>query len=110
MMICWSFSGRCGPVCRLAGSYYCEPPGANRRNATPVKPASVRGFGLDARVPAEGVVGEFEVVALADEHPERAVPVARCLRRCREAARQQLGRGSQLAAVIALRERGRDQL
>ncbi len=56
---------------------------------------------LDLSVAAQRVVGDVEVVALADEEAERALAVARRLRRHGEPARQQLARGGQLV-VLAL--------
>src|SRR5918992_4617353 len=66
--------------------------------------------GRDARVAADRVVRQLELVALADEHAEGALAVARRGRRVGETAAQQGERGVQLPLVAALADGGLDQV
>src|SRR5688500_1193508 len=59
---------------------------------------------------AQRVVRELEVIALADEHAERAVALARSLRWLGEPAREQLERGLHLPRVVLLADRRGDDL
>jgi hypothetical protein len=61
-------------------------------------------------VPAQRIVREFELVALADEHPEGALEVARRGGRLGKAALQQGERRLELARVVLLADGGGDQL
>src|SRR4051794_38459396 len=63
-----------------------------------------------AGVAAKGVVGELELVPLADEHRQRAIAVPRRLGHGRHPAPQQCHGGLQLAGSVLLRERGGDVL
>src|SRR5215218_2752093 len=65
---------------------------------------------VGARVAAQRVMCELELVALAEEHGERAVPVARRLRDRRHAPLEQRDRRLQLAFAILLAERRGDVL
>src|ERR671915_441257 len=66
--------------------------------------------GRDARVAADRVVRQLELVALADEHAEGALAVARCGRRVGEAAAQEGERGVQLPLVVPFTDGGLDQV
>jgi hypothetical protein len=61
-------------------------------------------------VPAQRIVRELELVALAHEHPEGTLEVARRGRRVGEAAPQQGERGLELGGVVLLTDGGGDQL
>ena len=65
--------------------------------------------GRVALVGADGVVGQLELVALADEQSERAIASTIVGRGLREAPAQDGEGGLELLAGAALAERGRDQ-
>src|SRR6185295_11852459 len=71
---------------------------------------SVQRLAGDPGVAAQRVVGELELVALADQDPERAIALARGLRRLREAAGEDLQRSLHLPLVILLADHARDDL
>src|SRR3954447_3042377 len=54
---------------------------------------------------AQRIVRELEVIALADEEPERPLEVLRRLRWDGEAPSQQRGRGGELIVLVVVRER-----
>src|SRR3954452_13111614 len=57
------------------------------------------------RVPAQRVMRELELVALAHEEPKRPLAVPWRLRRLGEAAREQLARGVELVVPVVAGER-----
>src|SRR4051812_37466261 len=74
-----------------------------RRNDATLLPSRVALVG--SGVAAQGVVGELEVIALAHEHPQRAVALARRGGDYGDAPAQQGDGRVELAVVVLLRDR-----
>src|SRR3954452_13955519 len=106
-MICWCFQAVAARSVAWPDRSTARRPAQRRARA---RPRSVDWFGLDARVAAQSVVRELEVVALADQHAQRPVAVTRRLRRGRETAGEQLGRRGQFVRVVLAGERLGDEI
>src|SRR5215207_5147005 len=99
-LFCWSFNG---PSARSVAAWIVVPGDSWRNDARKrehCRPPRRSELLVDTGVAAQRVMGEIQLVALAHEHAERAVALARGLRYGGHAAAQQLDRRCQLARVV----------
>src|SRR5215218_18227 len=99
MLISWCFTSR---VARPVAGRIVVPAGPGRNEVW---------MSVHDRHPGmapDGVVGQFQLVSLADQHPQRALAVARCCRRVGEAAAKEFERRLELLVRALTSDRGGD--